>query len=518
MYLTQGLHRAVQQHPTRIATICGDRKRTFAQVGERVAKLAGALRGLGLKTGDRAAVLALNSDRYLEYVLAVFWAGGVVNPVNTRWSDAEIVYSINDAGASILLVDDQFAPAAARFGSQCETVRQVIHGGEQATPESMHNYEAILDAAAPIEDVRRSGDELAGLFYTGGTTGFPKGVMLSHTNIWMGAMALVIQDVLPDGAIFLHAAPMFHIGDFALMIGQLTRGGTHVFIPSFTPVGLMEAVAKYQVTDMMLVPTMIQMWVDHPQIGDFDQSSARRVLFGAAPISEPLVERAQRVMPNISFMQAYGMTEAAPTITVNPPYYYSREGFKEGKSASQGRAAYTLEVRIVDEDDREVPRGEIGEIIMRGANVMKGYWNKPKETAEALRNGWLHSGDAGYMDADGFVFIVDRVKDMVISGGENIYSMEVENAIGKHPAVATCAVIGIPHEQWGEAVHAVVVRKAGIEIEPDGLIAHCKTLIAGYKCPRSIEFRDALPLNGAGKILKTALREPYWKDKKNKVV
>lgn len=517
MYLTQGLHRSLQQHPEAIATICGERRRTFAEFGDRVARLAGALRQRGFQAGDRAAILSLNSDRYLEYFLAVFWAGGVINPVNIRWSDVEIVFSLDDSDASVLFVDDHFLPAAQRFLPNCKSLRHVIHMSDGATPEPLLSYEKLIAESAPVEDARRSGEDLAGLFYTGGTTGFPKGVMLSHTNFWSAAIAFLADDLLRPGAIYLHAAPMFHVADFCQAMAQQTRGGTHVFIPGFTPIGLLEAVSRERVTDLMLVPTMIQMLIDHPQFAEFDTGSLRRILFGASPMSEGVLDRALAKLPGIEFMHAYGMTECAPVITVNPVWYYSAEGRSAGKLNSAGRAAYSLEVMIVDEHGREPRRGEVGEIVVRGANVMQGYWKRPEETAAALRNGWLHTGDMGYMDSEGFVFIVDRLKDMIISGGENVYSTEVESAISQHPAVASCAVIGIPSEQWGESVHAVIVTKAGIEVTDTEIIAHCRTLIAGYKCPRSVEFRDVLPLSGAGKLLKTALRDPFWKDRKKQV-
>jgi len=517
MYLTQGLQRSLQQHPDAIATICGARKRTFAELGDRVARLAGALLARGFQAGDRAAILALNSDRYLEYFLAVFWAGGVINPVNIRWSDVEIVFSLDDSEATVLFIDDHFLPAAERFLPNCKTLRQVIHMSDGASPASMLSYEQLIREAQPVADARRGGDELAGLFYTGGTTGFPKGVMLSHANFWSAAIAFLADDLLRPGSIYLHAAPMFHVADFCQAMSQQLRGGTHVFMPGFTPLGLLETVSRERVSDLMLVPTMIQMLIDHPQFAEFDTSSLRRILFGASPMSEGVLDRALAKLPGIEFMHAYGMTECAPVITVNPVWYYSPEGRKAGKLNSAGRAAYSLEVMVVDEHGQEPARGEVGEILVRGANVMRGYWKRPDETAAALRGGWLHTGDMGYMDAEGFLFIVDRLKDMIISGGENVYSTEVESAISQHPAVASCAVIGIPSDQWGESVHAVIVLKAGAQVNDADIIAHCRTLIAGYKCPRSVEFRDALPLSGAGKMLKTALRDPFWKDRKKQV-
>ncbi|HXA47123.1 MAG TPA: long-chain fatty acid--CoA ligase [Burkholderiaceae bacterium] len=513
MYLTQGLHRAIQQRPNRPATIFPGRQHNFRELGERVAKLAGALKRLGLQPGDRVAMLSLNSDRYLEYYLAVFWAGGVVNPANTRWSAAELVYSFDDSESTILIVDDHFAPMAAGFRSQAKTIRQVIHAGDTATPDGMLSYEQILQAAAPVVDAYRGKDDLAGIFYTGGTTGFPKGVMLSHTNLWSSAMSLLVQETLTPDDIYLHAAPMFHLANGAMAMAQILKGGVHAFLPAFSPVALMQTIARDKVTHVVLVPVMIQMLVDHPALKEHDLSSLRSIAYGGAPISEAVLDRAFAALPGVEFSQGYGMTELSPMASSLTAYYHTPAGRKEGKLRSAGRALCTVEIKVVDADDIEVPRGLVGEVIVRGPNVMQGYWQKPKETAAAIRNGWMHTGDGAYMDKDGFIFIVDRLKDMIVSGGENIYCGEVESAIARHPAVATCAVVGIPDDKWGEVVHAVVVKKAGAEVSAEEIQRHCKELIAGYKCPHSVEFRDALPISGAGKVLKTALREPFWKGK-----
>jgi acyl-CoA synthetase (AMP-forming)/AMP-acid ligase II len=286
----------------------------------------------------------------------------------------------------------------------------------------------------------------------------------------------------------------------------------------FTPEGVLNAIERDHVTSLLLVPTMIQMLVDHPAMREpRDLSSLKNITYGASPISEAVLNRAMEAFPGVGFVQAYGMTELSPIATLNPAYFHTAEGRKHGKLRSAGRAAVCMEVRVVDADDKEVPRGTVGEVAVRGPNVMQGYWNKPEQTAAALRDGWMHTGDGAYMDDDGFIFVVDRLKDMIISGGENVYSAEVENAINQHPAVAACAVIGIPSEEWGEAVHAALVLKPGQAIKPEELIAHCKTLIANYKCPRSVAILDALPLSGAGKVLKTKLREPFWQDRQRGV-
>jgi len=512
MYLTQSLHRAAQQYPTRTAVRFGQRHHQFTQFRHRVARLAAALQSLGMNEGDRVAILSLNSDRYLEYLMAVPWGGGVLNPCNIRWSLAEIAYALIDSGSSILLVDDTFVPMVPALREQAGILRDVVYCGEGQTPAGMHSYEALVAAHEPMEDVMRRGEDLAGIFYTGGTTGFPKGVMLSHTNLCSAGMAILSEGLSKPGSVYLHAAPMFHLADIGLSLPHWLQGNTHVIIPAFNPEAVLDAIAQHRVTHTLLVPTMIQMTVDHPSMKKpRDLSSLELIVYGASPISEAVVDRAMAALPGIGFVQAYGMTELAPLATVNPPYNHTAEGRKTGRLRSAGRAGFCVEVRIVDPQGREVPRGTVGEVVVRGPNVMQGYWNKPEQTAQALRNGWMHTGDGAWMDDEGFIFITDRLKDMIISGGENIFSAEVENALAQHPAVASCAVIGIPSPEWGEAVHAVVVTQPGAAVTEAELIAHCKALIANYKCPRSVEFREALPISGAGKILKTKLREPFWR-------
>jgi len=509
MHLTQALHRSVQQSPDRVATIFGDRVRTYAEQADRVTRLAGALRDLGVRDGERVAILSLNSDRYAELLFAVPWANGILNPVNIRWSPPEIVYSLVESETSILFVDDAFAAAVPAIRDGHAGLTTVVHMGDEPTPDGMLAYETLVEEATPVDDARRGGDEIAGLFYTGGTTGFPKGVMLTHAAMLTSALGsqATTPIVIPGGQL-LHAAPMFHLADLAAWTAQSMVGGTHVIVPMFEPKAVLTAIETHKVTNALLVPTMIQMLVDHPDTPDHDLTSMRAILYGASPITESLLERAMKTFPQADFVQAYGMTELAPVATL-----LTGEDHRTGlRLRSAGRAAAHSEVRVVDADDNEVPRGTVGEVTVRGGHVMRGYWNKQAETDEALRGGWMHTGDGAYMDDEGYIFIVDRIKDMIISGGENIYSAEVENAVAQHPAVAACAVIGVPDDEWGERVHAVVVLKPGATVTPEELREHAKTLIAGYKAPRTAEFVDALPVSGAGKVLKRELRAPYWED------
>jgi acyl-CoA synthetase (AMP-forming)/AMP-acid ligase II len=505
--LTQALHRAVQLRPNQPATIFGERTRTWAEHGERVARLAGALRDLGVSDGERVAILALNSDCYAELLSAVPWAGGVLNPVNTRWSVPEIVYSLDESGTEILFVDDAFVDAAPEIRERYPALRTVVHTATQPAPDGMLGFEELISRAEPVADALRGGDELAGLFYTGGTTGFPKGVMLSHANLITSALGAqsTCTFVIPGGRI-LHVAPMFHLADLASLVAQSMVGGTHVILPAFDPAAVLDAIERYAITNVLLVPTMIQMIVDHPSVPDHDLSSLRTVVYGASPITESLLERAMKTFPRAEFVQAYGMTELAPLATI-----LSGDDHREGSHLrSAGRAAAHSEIRIVDSDDVEVPRGQVGEVVVRGGHVMLGYWSKPDETAAALRGGWMHTGDAATMDEDGYIFMVDRIKDMIITGGENVYSAEVENAVAQHPSVAACAVIGVPDDEWGERVHAVIVLRPDADLTIEDLRAHTKELIASYKAPRSFEIADAFPVSGAGKVLKRELRARHW--------
>jgi len=517
MYVTQGLRRAAQIRPNGAATMFGERRRTWRETEDRVARLAGGLLSLGLQGGGRAAILALNSDRYFEYLLAVPMAGGAVVPINIRLAAPEIQYILEDSGAELLFIDDRFAPALEALQGRMAALREIIHLGDGAPPAGMRAYEDLL-GAPPLTDPIGADADLAGIFYTGGTTGKAKGVMLSHRNLVMNAANVVAAFGYDAGSIYLHAGPMFHLADGASTLAVTVVGGTHAFVPAFDPAGFLATVQREKVTHGLLVPTMINMLVNHPEFADFDLSSLRRITYGASPMPDAVLRKAIAMLPNVRFGHAYGRTEAAPLVTALDPRYSTLEGPDAGRRGSCGQAGHLVDVRIADLDDRDVPRGTVGEVQVRGPNVMLGYWKKPEETAQALRGGWYHSGDGGWMDEEGFVTIVDRLKDMIISGGENIYSAEVESAISALDGVAEVAVIGIPDATWGEAVHAVVVPRAGRTLTADAIIAHCRGLIAHYKCPRSVAIRDApMPLSGAGKILKNTLREPYWAGRAKRV-
>jgi long-chain acyl-CoA synthetase len=511
MHLAQGLARAAQTRSAGVSTIFRNRRRTWLETSERIARLAGGLRKRGMQKGDRAAVLALNGDRYFEYLFGVPAAGGVTVPLNIRLAAPEIAYILEDSGATMLFVDAPYAPVLERLDLRRGKLRDIVYLDDDAVPHGMIGFEDLLDAP-PFTDVIAQDDDIAGIFYTGGTTGQAKGVMLTHRNLVTNAANVVVAVGYNADSVYLHAPPMFHLADGASTLAVTMLGGVHVFIPRFEPAAVAAAIEEERVTNTLLVPTMINALVNHPDVDSRDLSSLKVVPFGASPMPDAVLKRATEKLPNTRWLHLYGMTEAAPLVTALEP----QDAMTRSKSC--GKAALMVEVRIADLDDNEVPRGAVGELQVRGPNVMLGYWNKPEQTAAALRGGWYHSGDGAYMDEQGYVYIVDRLKDMIISGGENIYSAEVENAISLLDGVAEVAVIGIPDEKWGETVHAIVVPRAGRTVTAETVIAHSRELIAHYKCPRSVEIREtSLPLSGAGKVLKTELRKPFWEGLEKRV-
>ncbi|MFF8955416.1 long-chain fatty acid--CoA ligase [Streptomyces sp. NPDC014894] len=504
MYLTQSLHRALQQFPDRPMTVCGDRVRTTREVVERVARLASALRGLGVRTGDRVGMLALNSDRCHEFLFACWWTGAVAHPVNTRWSEREIAYAVQDSGTGVLLVDDACAPLVPGLREHCPGLRTLVHCGDGPAPEDgMVGYEELIADSDPAPDARLGGDTVGLLLYTGGTTGLPKGVMITHQGLITSLHGSILSnEAVERGGVTLLTVPMFHIAGLCGWYAQTMMGGTDVFLPSFTPEDFLEAVRRHRVTTTILVPVMVQSICEHPRFGSYDLTSLETVTYGGAGSPESLLRLAMESFPGARFTQGYGMTETGVLTML------THEDHLAGgpRLRSAGRATPTTELAVVDPAGRPLPPGEIGEIVTRN-RLMTGYWNKPEQTARALDDGWTHTGDAGRLDRDGYLYIVDRLKDMIVTGGENVYSAEVENALAAHPAVAACAVIGVPDRRWGERVHAVVTLRPGHTTTPDELRTHTRTLIARYKTPRTIDITDTLPRTAAGKILKRQLRD-----------
>ena len=510
MHITHGLRRASLTRHHQKALLCGDRVLTWGQLENRTARFAAALRDLGVDSDNRVALLALNGIHFFEFFFGVPWAGGIVVPVNTRLAAIEMAHVLQNAGVEVLLVDEHFVERARELKTLVPEIRHWIVLG--ADREGFLSYEALLEQSAPMEDRLRGGGDIAAIIYTGGTTGLPKGVCLTHDNMASNTMVSLYNMGFDEDTIYLHTAPLFHLAGGGRIYTTVMARCFGIILPSFDPEQVLAAIETHRVTHLLLVPTMINMVMNLDCFFDYDLGSLTNITYGASIMPEPVLRLAMERLPHVRFQQSYGMTELSPAATLLGPKYHVLDGPHAGKLASCGEPICNADIRIVDEQDREVPRYQVGEITVRGPMVMKGYWNNPEETEKALRNGWMHTGDAGYMDEDGFIYIVDRVKDMIISGGENIYSAEVENAIYQDVRVKECAVIGIPSEEWGESVHAIVVPKPGTGIDPQEIVDHCRKQIAGYKIPRSVEVRnEPLPLSGANKILKSELRAPFWK-------
>lgn len=508
MGIGSALARTAQTRARHIAFICNNRVRTWGELGKVVPHIAGGLHRLGISPGGRVAVLAHNNDRYFELFLSVPHAGGVIVPLNTRWSIPELSFAISGAEPTILAVDDELLDTGRALARKFPSLTLVSIG--EAGADDIIHYTSLA-SGPPLADAQRTGDDLYGIFYTGGTTGHSKGVMLSHRNVLMGAIIAHREGYYREDAVYLVAAPFFHASGSWPLIGLTVSGGTAIILPSFEPGEALCAIERHRVTESLFVPTMIQMLIEHQHFRQTDLRSLKTIIYGASPITTALLDRAVELLPHVELTQAYGMTELSPQVTALHHKHLLPENRMTGRYRSAGRACYGVEVKIVDENDRTLGVGEVGEICARGENVMQGYWALPEETAHTLRNGWMHTGDSGRLDEDGFVYVVDRVKDMIISGGENVYSTEVENALAQHPAVRQCVVIGIPSDVWVEQVHAIIILHDGAIVTEDELIIHARSLVAGYKVPRSIEFRtEPFPLSPANKILKRDLRAPFW--------
>jgi len=518
MDLLLNLRRTVNNFPDAPAIIDGSVSMNWREYDLETRNLAAGLVALGARPGNRIAILALNSYRYAILYYAVIRMGAILVPLNTRFSPAENVYTLNDSGATILIVDETFLPMVENLAPHLQTVRQYVYAGNGSTALEMQTYQEVLAAGrneTTYKDVQPDEDDVIGLFYTGGTTGHPKGVMLTHKNLMANHLQILATCPFPTPLNHLHVAPMFHLADGVFVFMVTLLGGCHTILPTFDPVTALETIQRDRITHIMLVPTMITMMVQVPNIQDYDLSSLQRIIYGASSIPLQVLKKAMSVF-SCQFVQAYGMTEVSPILTLllgedHRKAVSAASGSLEAhRLLSAGQPIVGVDVRIVDERGQEVAVGEIGEVVARGPNVMKGYWNQAEETVVGLRDGWLHTGDLASRDDHAFFYIVDRKKDMIISGAENIYSAEVENALYTHPAVLEAAVIGVPDPKWGERVHAVVVLKPGHQATTEELIGTCRERIAGYKVPRSIELADALPKSGAGKILKRTLREKYW--------
>jgi long-chain acyl-CoA synthetase len=487
----QALGRALSTAAGSVAVVCQDRRRTYAELGSRCRRLAGAMRTLGLAHGDRVGVVALNSDRYLELYLGLPAAGYVLVPVNSRLAPAEMRAILDDAEVGVVFADAGY-PGVAGAG-----LVLTMPG----------DYEDLIAAAdeVPLGDGVTEND-LAALFYTSGTTGAAKGAMHTHRSLVSSGLHFMATWPFDQQTRWLVASPMFHTGGILATLATVWAGGTHVIMPRFDPDLAVDLIEREAVTHTLLVPTMLAAAAQVQLARPRDVSSLRYLSHGASPISTQTLGRTRQAFPGAELLHVYGTTETTPITTLLP-----HEELILGTPLirSCGRPAVGVEMRVMNDAMDDLPAHAVGQIAVRGPSVMAGYWRQPEATAEVMRGGWYLTGDLGYRDEESYLYLVDRVKDMIVSGGENIYSTEVEDALGSHPAVEEAAVFGVPDPRWGETVYAVVFSRT--PVTADDLVAHCRGRIAGFKMPRTIELRtEPLPKSAAGKILKRELRDPHW--------
>jgi acyl-CoA synthetase (AMP-forming)/AMP-acid ligase II len=495
-----------RQHPERLALVHGERRTTYRELDRAASRVANALIAAGVRPGDRVCVIDKGHDRFFEVLFGIAKAGGVFTPVNWRLAPPEIAYVINDARAPVVFVGREFNAALAEVEADLESTRTVVRFDDG--PQGWLAYDEWRDAASESDPLRDGPQrDCAWQLYTSGTTGHPKGAELTHANLF-GVMAIGVLGFgsLAPADVGLVCMPLYHIGGAGYALCLVFAGMTSVVTREFDPTQILRLLREWCVNHAFFVPAMLNFLLQHPDCAGTDFTHLRAILYGASPIPEDLL-RAAMARFGCSFVQAYGLTETTGAICL-----LSGDDHVAGgkRLRSCGLPVFGCEIRIVDESGRDCAMGEVGEILIRGESVMKGYWNRPEATAEAIRDGWFHSGDAGYFDEDGYLFIQDRVKDMIVSGGENVYPAEVESVLFSHPGVADAAVIGVPDERWGEAVKAVVVAAAEAAVTEADLLEHCRGRIAGYKRPKSVDFVDSLPRNPTGKVLKRVLRERYW--------
>lgn len=505
MSIHQLLRNAAQAAPSAIAIRYQGRDCTWSLFVNRVAQRAAQLRSSSLPSA-RVALLAANLPEHMEADYAVLWADRVLVPLNTRLSLMEQQFILEHSECELLCFDERSAKRAAELMSRLSSLRGVALAPIAAwdTPQdALTGIEALPFTPAQAET--------AAIFYTGGTTGIPKGVALSHTALLLQAMSAKDNYRLDEGTVFVHSAPMFHLADFAAALGTTAGIGAHSFLPEYSPSAFLDCIEQEGVNVGILVPPMIPGVLDAASSRPGVMGRLRTILYGAAPIQEPILCRLMQAAPGVGLVQVYGQTEVGGACTALAAERHVFTGPLAGKLGSAGRVVPAFTMRIANESGEPCANGVAGEVQVSGPGLMTSYWKAPALTALAMQDGWLRTGDVGVMDDDGFVSIVGRLKDMIISGGENVFAGEVESALMYHDAVAACAVFGVPDAKWGEAVHAAVVLKPGCEVGAEELIAHCRTRIAHYKCPRGISLRhQPLPLSGVGKVRKVDLLD-QWK-------
>ncbi len=493
--------------PSRVALVFDGGILTYGELDRRANQVANALSAEGVTAKSRIAILAKNDPAFFELLFGAAKIGAVPVPVNFRLAPPEVAYVLNDAGAELFFVGGDFYGVADQIANELKTVRRTLAIDQPHA--AMGDYAAWRDAA-PADDpsLPLAAEDVAMQMYTSGTTGYPKGAQLSHHN-FMALLPLVVEQwgAWSDDDISLVCMPLFHIGGSGWALVGLYKGIPNVLMRDVDPKALLDLIPRHRVTRMFVVPAVILFMLQVPGCAEADFSSLELICYGASPMPLELLRKALAVFP-CGFAQVYGLTETTGAITYLPPEDHADPQAERLKSC--GKPAAEIEIRIRGAEGEDLPPRAVGEVVCRTPQVMVGYWNLPEASARAIRDGWFHTGDAGYLDEEGYLYIYDRVKDMVVSGGENIYPAEVENALFAHPAVADAAVIGVPDERWGEAVKAVVVLKPDAAATADELIAFARQRVAGFKAPRSVDFVVALPRNPSGKVLKRELREPYW--------
>lgn len=520
MNLSMLLTKTARLFPDKLAFVLGNRELTYSQFNARVNRLANALKRLELQQGENVAILQYNYPETYESLFACFKNGLGAVPINFRLHPKEFAFIIDHSESKAVILSPEFNESILSVRDRIPKAQHLIT--TEGAQGELIDYTSLLQTeSAAFADVDVSPDDLAWLFYTSGTTGMPKGAMLTHRNLLamtMNFYADIAPGFSPDDVV-LHAAPLSH-GSGLYGLPNIGKGATNVILASksFDPELVFKTIEKHRVTNMFTAPTMIKMLIDHPALDRYDLSSLRSLNYGGAPmLVEDLKKSIEKLGPCL--VQLYGQGESPMTISYLPHWAHKPDGVPEEvkRLASAGFARTDVEVKIFDEEENVLPPRKIGEIVTRSELVMKGYWKNPEATTGTIRNGWLHTGDVGYLDENGYLFIMDRSKDMIISGGENIYPREIEEVLARHPAVREVSVIGVPDPKWGEAIKAVVALNPGVKVTEQELIDFCRDNIAGYKKPKSVDFVDELPKSNYGKILKRELRTQYWQNQERKV-
>jgi acyl-CoA synthetase (AMP-forming)/AMP-acid ligase II len=523
--LTETLNKALKLFANKEAIVCGRKRWTYQEFYDRVNRLSHGLKGMGVGKDDKVAILHPNCHYFLEAYYGIANIGAISVPINYRLSPGEIAFILKDSESKLLIADPIFQKQVDPIRNEIQGIRGIIWTGEENITKEHRDlsYEGLLlqSHSEGLREVQISDEAIAQIYYTSGTTGRPKGVMLSHKNVGTHALGTIGEIHLTDRDVWIHVAPLFHLADAWATWAVTWVGGTHVLIREFDPRLVLETIEREKVTLTNLIPTMLNLMVNHPEVAKFDYSSLRVLLSGGAPIAPEVVRKIVETF-KCDYIQTYGMTETSPYLTLSILKDHLRELSYEDQlrfKSKTGREFIGVELKVVNDKGEEIKKDEkeVGEIIVKGDIVTKGYWKLPEETEKSIKNGWLYTGDMAVMDEEGYVTIVDRKKDMILTGGENVYSTEVENVLYMHPDILECAVVGVPDEKWGEAVKGIVVLKPGHNANEQEIIQFCKDRSAHYKAPKSIDFIDALPRTGSGKIHKKGLRDQYWAGYEKKV-